>query len=80
MAIPGGVNFEAGQVIRISSKGRKVAKRVGELATIIKITKRKVLVQYEKNGFIESFLRVDVENNLDRLFELRDPQGGSHVG
>lgn len=70
MATQEGLKMSCGQMIEISEKGRKRAKAPFDLATIIHVTRRKVLVRYEKNGFYESFQRVDVENNIDRDFRL----------
>lgn len=70
MATPESLNMSCGQMIEISEKGRKRAKGAFDLATIIHITRRKVLVRYEENGFYESFQRVDIENNIDRDFRF----------
>lgn len=72
MVTPDGRKIEPGHMIEIKRKGRKGPEKIGELATIIHISKRKVLVQYKKNGFYESFLRVDVENDIDRVFSLKE--------
>lgn len=57
----------AGQKIRVYGDKRKF-KSSGIQGTIIAVEKRYIVVQYKH--FRESFLIVEVKNNIDREFEL----------